>query len=63
MPIETIELFDESTILKLSMPAKQDDLPHSMMEMMEYFKEELLKKDKKIMELQCALNAYKFIRS
>jgi transcriptional regulator with XRE-family HTH domain len=56
VPVETIEQFDENSLFGLPMPAKQDDLPHSMKEVIEYFKEELSKKDKKIVELQCALN-------
>ncbi|MBN9382212.1 MAG: helix-turn-helix transcriptional regulator [Chitinophagaceae bacterium] len=55
LPVEAIEQFDETSLLKLPMPAKQDDLPHSMKEVIEYFKVELAKKDEKIMELQCEL--------
>lgn len=56
VPVETIVQFDENSLFRLPMLATQDDLPHSMKEVIEYFKEELSKKEKKIVELQCALN-------
>jgi len=63
VPVETIEQFNESALLKLPMAAKQDDSPQSMKELIEYFKEELLKKEKKIMELECELNGRRITES
>jgi len=63
LPVETIEQFDETSLLKLPMPVKLDDLLHSMKEMIDYFKEELLKKEKKIMELECELNGRRITES
>jgi hypothetical protein len=46
--VETIENFNENTLLILAAEAKPEELTRSMKEMIDHFKEELLKKDKKL---------------
>ena len=56
VPVEAIVRFDENTMLILAAEAKPEELTRSMKEVIDHFKEELSKKDKKIEELEFELN-------
>ena len=56
VPADLFEKFDESSLLKLAAGVKLEDIFPSTKKMVEYFLEELAKKDKQIEELKFALN-------
>jgi len=60
VPVETIVKFDENALLMLAAEAKPEELTRSMKEVIDHFKEELLKKDKKIEELGAELSKYRY---
>ena len=55
VPMEAIIRFDENTMLLLAAEAKPEELTRSVKEVIDHFKEELAKKDKKIQELEAEL--------
>ncbi|MDR3712611.1 MAG: helix-turn-helix transcriptional regulator [Puia sp.] len=55
IPVDVFEKFDESSLLKLAAGVKLEDIFPSSKEMVDYFMEELAKKDKQIEELKFAL--------
>jgi transcriptional regulator with XRE-family HTH domain len=57
--VEAIERFDEGTLLKPTMAAEKGEPIHSVKEVIQYFKEELSKKDRRIEELEIELNEYR----
>jgi len=57
--IETILNFDENTLLILAAEARPEELTRSTKEMIDYFKEELLKKDRRIDSLEAEVKEYK----
>jgi len=58
--VETILNFDENTLLILAAEAKPEELTRSMKEMIDHFKEELLKRDRRIDFLESELRDYRF---
>jgi len=57
--VETILNFDENTLLLLAGEARPEELTRSTKEMIDYFKEELLKKDRRIDSLETEVREYK----
>lgn len=57
--VETLETFEENTLFKLTPDNKRDVNTHDEGAMIEYFKDELLKKDRRIYELEFELKKYK----
>ncbi len=55
IPVDVFEKFDESSLLKLASGVKLENIFPSSKEMVDYFMEELAKKDKQIEELKFAL--------
>ena len=59
VPVEAIVRFDENTMLLLAAEAKPEELTRSVKEVIDHFKEELQKKDKKIDALEAELKEYR----
>jgi transcriptional regulator with XRE-family HTH domain len=63
VPVEAIVRFDENTMLLLAAEAKPEDLTRSVKEVIDHFKEELAKKDKRIQELEAELSKFLYHKS
>ena len=61
--VDLFEKFDESSLLKLAAGMKLEDIFPSTKKMVEYFLEELAKKDKQIEELKFELNECKIAKT
>jgi transcriptional regulator with XRE-family HTH domain len=59
VPVDVFEKFDESGLLKLVAGAKLEYVAPSVKNVVNYFTEELAKKDKEIEELKFELNEYR----
>jgi len=57
--VETILNFDENTLLILAAEARPEELTHSAKELINYFKEELSKKDRRIDVLEAEVREFK----
>lgn len=63
VPVDVFEKFDERGLLKLAAGAKLEDVAPSVKNVVKYFTEELVKKDKQIEELKFELNEYKIAKT
>ena len=59
VPVEAIVRFDENTMLLLAAEAKPEELTRSMKEMLDFFKDEISKRDRKIEALETELKEYR----
>jgi len=57
--VEAILNFDENTLLILAAEARPEELTRSTKEMIDYFKEELLKRDRQIDSLEAEVRKYR----